>query len=59
MIIGQVRKLARRVAELGDDGTSDLVVSGVLPRNELQVWFLSEYLGDVAGSCKVGREVDR
>jgi starvation-inducible DNA-binding protein len=28
----------------GDDGTNDLVVSGVLRRNELQVWFVQEQL---------------
>jgi starvation-inducible DNA-binding protein len=46
VIIGQVRKLAHRAGELGDDGTSDLVVSEVLRRNELQAWFLSEHLVD-------------
>jgi starvation-inducible DNA-binding protein len=46
VIIGQVRKLSRRAAELGDDGTNDLVVSEVLRRNELQAWFLSEHLVD-------------
>src|ERR1700737_3579889 len=46
VIIGQVRKLARRASELGDDGTNDLVVSEVLRRNELQTWFLSEHLVD-------------
>jgi starvation-inducible DNA-binding protein len=46
VIIGQARKLARRAVELGDDGTNDLVVSEVLRRNELQVWFLSEHLVD-------------
>jgi hypothetical protein len=45
-IIGQVRKLARRAGELGDDGTNDLVVSALLRRNELQAWFLSEHLVD-------------
>jgi starvation-inducible DNA-binding protein len=44
VIIGEVRKLARRASELGDDGTNDLVVSEVLRTNELQVWFLSEHL---------------
>ena len=48
VIIGQVRKLARRAAELGDDGTDDLIVSEVLRRNELQVWFLSEHLVDAS-----------
>src|SRR5579872_700021 len=46
VIIGQVRKLAHRAGELGDDGTNDLVVSEVLRRNELQAWFLSEHLVD-------------
>src|SRR2546426_879993 len=48
VITGQVRKLARRAAELGGDGTNDLVVSEVLRRNELQAWFLSEHLVDAA-----------
>src|SRR5438270_7914130 len=47
VIIGEVRKLARRASELGDEGTNDLVVSEVLRTNELQVWFLSEHLVDV------------
>ena len=47
IIISQARPLARRAAELGDDGTNDLVVSGVIRTNELQVWFLSEHLVDV------------
>ncbi len=44
IIIRQCRLLARRASTLGDDGTNDLVVSEVLRRNELQVWFLSEHL---------------
>jgi len=44
VIIGEIRKLARRASELGDDGTNDLVVSEVLRTNELEVWFLSEHL---------------
>jgi len=47
VIIRQTRKLARRASELNDDGTNDLVVSEVLRRNELQVWFLMEHLVDV------------
>jgi starvation-inducible DNA-binding protein len=34
--------MARRAAELGDDGINDLVVSDVIRTNELQIWFLSE-----------------
>ena len=47
IIVQQSRPLARRAAELGDDGTNDLVVSDVIRTNELQVWFLSEHLVDV------------
>jgi starvation-inducible DNA-binding protein len=47
IIIGQTRKLARRVSEVGDGGTHDLLVSEVLRTNELQVWFLSEHLVNV------------
>ena len=47
IIIGETRKMARRASAIGDDGTNDLVVSEVLRRNELQVWFLSEHLVDV------------
>src|SRR5690242_5271825 len=47
VIIAGTRKLARRVSQLGDDGTNDLLVSEVLRTNELQVWFLSEHLVNV------------
>ncbi len=47
VIIGEVRKQARRASQIGDDGTNDLLVSQVLRTNELQVWFLSEHLVDV------------
>ena len=47
VIIGEVRKLARRASALGDDGTNDLVVGEVLRTNELQAWFLSEHLVNV------------
>jgi starvation-inducible DNA-binding protein len=43
-ILKEVRVSAERAAELGDDGTNDLLVSEVLRTNELQVWFLSEHL---------------
>jgi starvation-inducible DNA-binding protein len=46
IIIQEARPLARRAAELGDDGTNDLVVSEVIRTNELQIWFLSEHLVD-------------
>ena len=44
IIIKEVRTSARRAAELGDDGSNDLLISDVLRTNELQVWFLSEHL---------------
>lgn len=37
---------ARRAAELGDDGTNDLIVSEVIRTNELHAWFLAEHLVD-------------
>jgi starvation-inducible DNA-binding protein len=43
-IIKDVRARAHRAAELGDDGSNDLLISEVLRTNELQVWFLSEHL---------------
>ena len=45
-ILIEARTLARQAAENGDDGTNDLVVSEVIRRNELQVWFISEHLVD-------------
>jgi starvation-inducible DNA-binding protein len=43
-IIRELREFARRSDEIGDAGTSDLLVSDVLRTSELQVWFLSEHL---------------
>ncbi|TQF01634.1 DNA starvation/stationary phase protection protein [Kitasatospora acidiphila] len=37
---------AARVAELGDDGTNDLLVSQVIRTGEQQAWFLAEHLVD-------------
>jgi starvation-inducible DNA-binding protein len=47
VVIREVRAMARRASEIGDDGTNDLLVSQVLRTNEMQVWFLSEHLVDV------------
>src|SRR5262245_55984558 len=47
VILFEARSMARQAAELGDDGTNDLIVSDVIRTNELQVWFLSEHLVDV------------
>jgi len=43
-IIRELREFARRSNDIGDAGTSDLLVSDVLRTSELQVWFLSEHL---------------
>jgi starvation-inducible DNA-binding protein len=43
-ILKEARTMAREAAEVGDDGTNDLLVSDVIRGNELQVWFLSEHL---------------
>jgi len=39
--------MARQAAEVGDDGTNDLLIGDVVRTNELQVWFISEHLVDV------------
>ncbi len=46
IILQQARAAARNAASLGDDGTNDLLVSGVIRTNELQVWFLAEHIVD-------------
>src|SRR5881398_125579 len=46
IILKEARTAARQAAEAGDDGTNDLLVSEVIRTNELQVWFLSEHLGN-------------
>ena len=44
LIIIAARKNAETVADTGDSGTNDLLVSNVLRTNELQAWFLTEHL---------------
>ncbi|HUZ04341.1 MAG TPA: DNA starvation/stationary phase protection protein [Acidobacteriaceae bacterium] len=44
LIIKDVRAVARHAADLGDDGTNDMLISDVLRGNELQAWFISEHL---------------
>ena len=46
MVILQVRRGADKAAEIGDQGTNDVLVSEVLRTHEMQVWFLSEHLVD-------------
>ena len=47
IILKETRTMARQAADRGDDGTNDLLISDVLRRNELQVWFLAEHVVDV------------
>jgi len=47
IVIREIRQAAETAADHGDDGTNDLLVSGVLRTNELQVWFLAEHLVDI------------
>jgi starvation-inducible DNA-binding protein len=46
IVIKEARAMARRATEAGDDGTNDLLVSDVIRRNELQVWFVAEHVVD-------------
>jgi starvation-inducible DNA-binding protein len=46
IVIKEARAMAKRAADAGDDGTNDLLVSDVIRRNELQVWFVAEHLVD-------------
>jgi starvation-inducible DNA-binding protein len=47
IVLEEARAMARLATEFGDDGTNDLLVSDVIRRNELQVWFLAEHVVDV------------
>lgn len=44
ILLQHARAAARQSAQDGDDGTNDIVVSEVIRRNEMQVWFLAEHL---------------
>ena len=46
IIITKVRDAITRTAANRDDGTNDMLMSDVLRRHELQVWFLAEHLVD-------------
>ena len=45
-ILTDAHEAAARAAGMGDDGTSDLLVSDVIRTGELQAWFLAEHLVD-------------
>ena len=46
-ILKDAHDLAKRAADLGDDGSNDLLVSNVIRTNEMQIWFISEHLVDM------------
>ena len=46
IVLKEARAMARQAAEVGDDGTNDLLVSQVIRTNERQVWFVGEHLVD-------------
>ena len=43
-VLEESRAMARLAAKSGDDGSNDLIVSEVIRRNELQVWFVAEHV---------------
>ena len=43
IVLDEARAMARLAASAGDDGSNDLIVSEVIRRNELQVWFVAEH----------------
>ncbi|GAB1339489.1 DNA starvation/stationary phase protection protein [Streptomyces sp. E-15] len=45
-ILTEAHDAAARTAELGDDGTNDLLVSQIIRTGELQSWFVAEHLVD-------------
>jgi starvation-inducible DNA-binding protein len=46
IVLKEARTMARLASQGGDEGTNDLIVSGVIRRNELQVWFVAEHAVD-------------
>jgi starvation-inducible DNA-binding protein len=46
IILNEAHDAAAKVAEHGDDGTNDLIISEVIRCGELQAWFLAEHLVD-------------
>ena len=47
IVLKEAHAMARLASESGDDGTNDLIVSDVIRRNELQVWFVAEHVVEV------------
>ena len=46
MILAGAHDAAARTADMGDDGTNDLLVSDVIRTGEMEAWFLAEHLVD-------------
>ncbi|MYS23773.1 starvation-inducible DNA-binding protein [Streptomyces sp. DvalAA-14] len=46
LILVDSHDAAARTAEMGDDGTNDLLVSQVIRTGELECWFIAEHLVD-------------
>ena len=44
IVLKEARTMARLAAASGDDGSNDLIVSGIIRRNELQAWFVAEHV---------------
>jgi starvation-inducible DNA-binding protein len=51
-ILTDAHDAAARVAEQGDDGTNDVIVSNVIRTGELQVWFIAEHLVETSWSVE-------
>ena len=47
IVLEESRSMARLAAKGGDEGSNDLIVSEVIRRNELQVWFVAEHVVQV------------
>jgi len=51
IVLKEAHTMARLAAELGDDGTNDMIVSDIIRANETQVWFLAEHLVETSPVC--------
>ncbi len=47
IILKECHAAADQADDNGDDGTNDLLTSKVIPKTEMQVWFVSEHVVDV------------
>jgi starvation-inducible DNA-binding protein len=46
-VLEKVRRGIEKTEKSGDWGSNDLLMSDVLRRNELQVWFVAEHAVDI------------